>query len=262
MSKAHKDTKRKTSHSSSSEEEVTAKPKKDVEDKAHSPERDGNTSPSLTPTRGRSLRRKRSARSESEASARPETSSRRPLTPPRFNSPEDSYKGKGKTKMARQRCPICWSKIGHFPHALVQHQRWSVSCLQWQIWNAGGRSWEECFRVACDTKERREYEAYERQQEEANRAAQEYASRSMDLYERYPRGPRTDHEGKRKTRHEVRSVSQERYPRGSRADRLEKSPKGYGREQKESKREKMQEEVKSLPGSSAEERTKTTSQFK
>ena len=54
-----------------------------------------------------------------------------------------------------QDCPICWNEVGNSNSALDQHQRTSLTCLQWQRYNRGGLSWNEALQSAVRCKARR-----------------------------------------------------------------------------------------------------------
>ena len=58
-----------------------------------------------------------------------------------------------------QDCPICWNEVGNSNSALDQHQRTSLTCLQWQRYNRGGLSWNEALQSAVRCKARREARA-------------------------------------------------------------------------------------------------------
>lgn len=43
---------------------------------------------------------------------------------------------------------------------MVQHQRWSTSCLTWSYFNRGGLTWNEAQEKAQNKKERREQRSW------------------------------------------------------------------------------------------------------
>ena len=200
---------KKSSSSDYSEDEPAEDPTVEAEEEvaAGPSAREDRTSPSLTPARGRSTRRRRSAVSESEDRAR---GSARPRSPSRSPAASGKGKGKGESKgrQARQRCPICWQRCGNYPHALVQHQRWSVQCLQWQHFRRGRLSWEDCYNAALATKDRREREAYERNSAEA---AQALASKERDLRGAHKQKGRSPEKTSKKRKEETGKKKKRKY---------------------------------------------------
>lgn len=76
-------------------------------------------------------------------------------------APEEKPVAKGKGRDgSRKTCAHCGKSINSCAAAEAQHLFWNAACLQWQIYNRGGKSWSEAGKAAHRLRQKR-MDAYE-----------------------------------------------------------------------------------------------------
>lgn len=143
-------------------------------------------------------------------------------------APEEKPAAKGKGRDgSRKTCAHCGKSINSCAAAEAQHLFWNAACLQWQIYNRGGKSWSEAGKAAHRLRQKRmdAYEQPPRLEESGQKSRDSAGSKERKSRDATRADPGASAETKRRCKNKHKTDKEEHKGKGDKTEKTNKDKK-------------------------------------